>query len=870
VRAFARNNVQNGTPNVIQKKKGDESFFGVQAKLSIGKPDDKYEREADSVADQVVGKSSRQGTLFGGGSFFSGSPKPMVQRLPFEEVQKKDESEEIQEKTIAQTITPVVQLATEEEDNIQEKCDDCETETSTVQKKTESNNTEAPSHFESKLHSSKGGGAPMQDATRTQMEQGFGANFSNVRIHTNSNAVQMNKDIGAQAFTNKSDIYFNEGKYDPGSTSGQKLLAHELTHTIQQSSAEPAEVQTQLSENLIQLNDMLDSWDVPEEDVITKCGELTPGDKAIVIAGGYRSRMASALNISEMVRAVTNLDAALSTQLEWVNDAAFTTNSIDYSDIQTLVTSAEDAEREVLKTNYWKEYFVSVCDNETMITALDHLKFDLATKLTWLNAEMTITSWELNYSDIQPWIVHANTTVAEKNALKTPEWRSFFIDVCDNETIITALDNLEFDLVTKLTWLQQEVFITSWELNYETIQPWIVHANTSQTERDSLKVDWLSFFVDICDNETMVTALDELKFDLATKLTWINEEMTVTSWELDYSTIKPWIIHANTTQPERDALNTETWISFFVDVCTENNIVEAVNDLNFDQPIKVTWIIAETVGVGSNLTFPFTDADEAILAEHRSNAKLAEALKLLFTPTEFANAVVEFILIVRSDLVDPPAAEAEAIRILSIMLGNEEMAKNTMLSSMIAVIIPRNKLLTDLPQFAHLAGVDTFDGRDWEKTRGVRSGDKVALAEENLLGGAPTATFEGNPVGGAYPTGYSTATHEFAHGLHVNIMNDEDKAIITAAFEARKVSALAAPTDANQWVDGREGCYASQNEREFFAQLSNAYLGVNTGTDAATGDPRHNGAAWVLANEPTVHAVLTTWYGGNTVPNANP
>ena len=70
--------------------------------------------------------------------------------------------------------------------------------------------------------------------TMSQMQSGFGADFSQVRIHTDSNAVQLSKDLGAQAFTHGNDIYFNEGKYNPSSTSGQHLLAHELTHTIQQ------------------------------------------------------------------------------------------------------------------------------------------------------------------------------------------------------------------------------------------------------------------------------------------------------------------------------------------------------------------------------------------------------------------------------------------------------------------------------------------------------------------------------------------------------------------------------------------------------------------------------------------------------------
>ncbi len=69
------------------------------------------------------------------------------------------------------------------------------------------------------------------------MESRFGTDFSGVKIHTGHTAVQMNQELNAQAFTSGNDIYFNEGKYAPGSESGKHLLAHELTHTLQQSVA---------------------------------------------------------------------------------------------------------------------------------------------------------------------------------------------------------------------------------------------------------------------------------------------------------------------------------------------------------------------------------------------------------------------------------------------------------------------------------------------------------------------------------------------------------------------------------------------------------------------------------------------------------
>ena len=93
---------------------------------------------------------------------------------------------------------------------------------------------QASSDLESRLNATKGSGAPLQDDTRSSMESAFGADFSGVRVHTDQNSVQMNQDLRAQAFTHGSDVYFNQGKYNPGTTEGQKLLGHELTHVVQQ------------------------------------------------------------------------------------------------------------------------------------------------------------------------------------------------------------------------------------------------------------------------------------------------------------------------------------------------------------------------------------------------------------------------------------------------------------------------------------------------------------------------------------------------------------------------------------------------------------------------------------------------------------
>ena len=65
----------------------------------------------------------------------------------------------------------------------------------------------------------------------------MGSDFSSVRIHTGQESDSLNRSLSARAFTTGSDIFFRSGEYNPGSTQGQQLLAHELTHVVQQGAA---------------------------------------------------------------------------------------------------------------------------------------------------------------------------------------------------------------------------------------------------------------------------------------------------------------------------------------------------------------------------------------------------------------------------------------------------------------------------------------------------------------------------------------------------------------------------------------------------------------------------------------------------------
>ena len=175
-------------------------------------------------------------------------PEEEIQQKKEDEVQAKPEKELFQLKEIEAKpepkvesvpeskpeIKPIVQKQSEEDVQAKEEEEIQEKEEEEVAQKQSTSAGDDGSTIEDQLSDSKGGGSPLDSGTKSEMESGFGADFSGVRVHNDSNAVQMNQELGSQAFTNGNDIYFNEGKYNPDSESGKHLLAHELTHTVQQ------------------------------------------------------------------------------------------------------------------------------------------------------------------------------------------------------------------------------------------------------------------------------------------------------------------------------------------------------------------------------------------------------------------------------------------------------------------------------------------------------------------------------------------------------------------------------------------------------------------------------------------------------------
>ncbi|MBD2700765.1 DUF4157 domain-containing protein [Spirosoma sp. BT702] len=176
-------------------------FIAAKSALTVSQPGDASEREADAVAERVTGDST-------------------ADVLP------------------SATFVPPA---------IQRKCAECEEEEKTVQRQEQSTATSPSGTYalKSQLDNQAGQGSVLPGGTRQQMEGAFGTDFGGVRVHIDNQAVMLSRQLNAHAFTYGKDIYFDDGRFDTSSSGGQKLLAHELTHVVQQSGAVQRQIQRQ-------------------------------------------------------------------------------------------------------------------------------------------------------------------------------------------------------------------------------------------------------------------------------------------------------------------------------------------------------------------------------------------------------------------------------------------------------------------------------------------------------------------------------------------------------------------------------------------------------------------------------------------------
>jgi hypothetical protein len=212
----------------------------ILPQLEVGPVDDPLEIEADEMAEHVVRRQAADMGDDDERQVKSLQAAHAVQRkcaacdadtriLPQLEVGPVDDPLETEADVMADRV--VRRQATDVDD-------DDERQTMPLQAKAEETGSSesTTSGFDTALADASGSGAPLASHTRDQMEEAFGADFSSVRVHTGDRSAAMSEEIGARAFTYGTDIHFNDGEFTPGTERGTRLLAHELTHVVQQNS----------------------------------------------------------------------------------------------------------------------------------------------------------------------------------------------------------------------------------------------------------------------------------------------------------------------------------------------------------------------------------------------------------------------------------------------------------------------------------------------------------------------------------------------------------------------------------------------------------------------------------------------------------
>jgi hypothetical protein len=291
----------------------------LQAKLQVNKPGDSYEQEANATADRVMRMPANVPAVISRLAA-SGSGVPIGRKC-------------------AHCM---------QEEPIQKKSSD-----RTINERAMDNGDKRLNAVEADLQSTKGSGQALPGTLNTQMSKAIGADFSNVRVHTDGKAVSMNRALNAFAFTHGRDIYFNAGMYNPDTTSGQHLLAHELTHVVQQGYAPALKGSTFAVEKStgiqrLSMGDLeaLNPLDVSIDDLIKKympellgiknAGGIVPWIETKVTSAVEAMLNAAVAPVKGAVDFVGSLSPALAKMINWIKTAGGKISKNDCSSFTEL------------------------------------------------------------------------------------------------------------------------------------------------------------------------------------------------------------------------------------------------------------------------------------------------------------------------------------------------------------------------------------------------------------------------------------------------------------------------------------------------------------------------------------------------------
>ena len=263
-----------------------------------------------------------------------------------------------------------------------------------------------------------------------------------------------------------------------------------------------------------------------------------------------------------------------------------------YSLIAKKVQMASQAERDELKTPYFRDQFANMDKGQQGVTGiLNDLKFDLKTRILWYHAMQKDAS---QYGDIQPWI--GGSGPEAKATLSDREVKSAFMDICDKSDLLVAVQDIDLTLGIALAWLKAKEESSE---KYEYAEIETLLRDCDDRDRQSLESNPYArkFMVDHTRVKQMDRALQLIQPNLKIKLEWAAESWKAERGTLHYIALKKYIVEAS--QTDRNGLNSGQGKAkdYILEACDERTIVEALKDLNFDMSTRLMWLENKNVSL---------------------------------------------------------------------------------------------------------------------------------------------------------------------------------------------------------------------------------------------------------------------------------
>jgi hypothetical protein len=275
------------------------SSVQIQASMKVSSPKDPAEKEAEATAKKVMRMAIPESSI----AYVKTGSDGLFRQVKQEEKEKKVQTK-LRSPYISRFADAGIFTQRQAEDKIQRKAE---------------GEPNVASNVTADIQNSMASGSPLPLSVRRFMEPRFQANFSNVKIHTGDKSAKLNRQLNAQAFTTGNQIFFGKDKFQPETSEGKELIAHELTHTIQQGEAVQRRENVTVSEQSpiqvqrLGLSDALDYF--------ADKANLIPGFRMFTIILGVNP-----INMSSVDRSAANILRAI---VEFIPGGGLITQALD-------------------------------------------------------------------------------------------------------------------------------------------------------------------------------------------------------------------------------------------------------------------------------------------------------------------------------------------------------------------------------------------------------------------------------------------------------------------------------------------------------------------------------------------------------------